>query len=142
VTGLLLDTNALIYLANGEPISAGVVDVVAQAQRTRDIFVSPFVGWELGVIATKEFGAPNFGGQPVTRWLTTAIRKLKIKLAPLTIHIATEAAEVPTVIGHKDPADCFMVATARVLDLTLVTRDRRLLQISLDQPGYLSAIEC
>jgi len=30
-------------------------------------------------------------------------------------------------LSHSDPADCFLVATAEVLDLTLVTADERLL---------------
>lgn len=118
------------------------MDLIAQAQKAKEIYVSPFVGWELGIIATKENGVPNFNGQPVTRWFTTAIRKLKLKLAPLTLHVATEAAEVPSFIKHRDPADCIMVATARVLDLALVTRDRKLLKLSSEQPGYLSTVEC
>jgi len=33
------------------------------------------------------------------------------------------------VLRHRDPADRFLVATARVQDLTLVTADRMLMEI-------------
>jgi PIN domain nuclease of toxin-antitoxin system len=32
-------------------------------------------------------------------------------------------------LGYRDPGDRFLVATAKVYDLTLVTADQRLLQI-------------
>ena len=35
-------------------------------------------------------------------------------------------------IGHDDPADRFLVATAKVFDLTLVTPDERLIAV----PGF------
>ncbi len=34
-----------------------------------------------------------------------------------------------TMSGHRDPGDRFLVATARVYDLTLVTADERLLHV-------------
>jgi PIN domain nuclease of toxin-antitoxin system len=32
-------------------------------------------------------------------------------------------------LGHRDPADRFLVATAKVYDLTLVTADERLMSV-------------
>ena len=45
--------------------------------------------------------------------------------APLTHEIALVARELR--IPQQDPADRFLAATAKVLDLTLVTADTRLL---------------
>lgn len=44
---------------------------------------------------------------------------------PLTHQIALAARELQ--FSHEDPADRFIAATAKVLDLTLVTADARLL---------------
>jgi PIN domain nuclease of toxin-antitoxin system len=44
----------------------------------------------------------------------------------LTHAIARESGRV--VLPHRDPADRLLVATARVLDLTLVTADERLFE--------------
>jgi PIN domain nuclease of toxin-antitoxin system len=46
--------------------------------------------------------------------------------ATLTHQVAIEAGKLE--LPHKDPADHFIVATARVFDLTLVTADEALLQ--------------
>jgi PIN domain nuclease of toxin-antitoxin system len=50
---------------------------------------------------------------------------LKLNEAPFTIDVALE---VPAVnLPHADPADHFLVATAKVFVLTLVTADERLI---------------
>jgi PIN domain nuclease of toxin-antitoxin system len=46
--------------------------------------------------------------------------------APVTYQVAQETARVQ--LPHRDPADRFLVATARVFDLTLVTADEHLLK--------------
>ena len=46
--------------------------------------------------------------------------------APLSIDVALASRTVDA--GHQDPADRFIVATAKVYDLTLVTADARLLR--------------
>ena len=45
--------------------------------------------------------------------------------APLTHEIVAAAQEL--LLSHQDPADRFLVGTAAVLGLTLVTADNRLL---------------
>ncbi len=47
--------------------------------------------------------------------------------APITYEVAQETARVE--LPHRDPADRFLVATARVYALTLVTADEILLKI-------------
>ena len=47
--------------------------------------------------------------------------------AVLTFDVAQEAARVH--LPHRDPADRYLVATARFYDLTLVTADERLLRV-------------
>jgi PIN domain nuclease of toxin-antitoxin system len=44
--------------------------------------------------------------------------------APLTHEVVLESRYID--VPHGDPADRFLVATAKVLDLTLVTADQRL----------------
>lgn len=45
--------------------------------------------------------------------------------APITHEIVLESRRID--LPHEDPADRFLSATAKVLDLTLVTADERLL---------------
>jgi len=53
------------------------------------------------------------------------LRTAPFREAPLTHEIVVVASELP--FAHADPADRFLVATAGVLGLTLVTADERLL---------------
>ncbi len=50
-------------------------------------------------------------------------RKPENELWLSPVALETRKVELP----HRDPADTFLVATARVFDLTLVTADERLL---------------
>ena len=59
----------------------------------------------------------------VAEWVTQSASALKE--APLTLEIVLEATRFA--LPHDDPADRFLVATARTLGLTLVTSDARLL---------------
>jgi len=59
----------------------------------------------------------------VAEWVAQAIRPFRE--APLTQDIALATRQLQ--FTHQDPADRFLAATAKVLDLTLVTADPQLL---------------
>jgi len=55
-------------------------------------------------------------------WLARA--KQGLQEATITHEVANAAAQTPM---HRDPADRFLVATAQMLNMTLVTADEKLL---------------
>jgi PIN domain nuclease of toxin-antitoxin system len=57
-----------------------------------------------------------------------SVDALQLQEAALTWQVAHELRF--TFLGHRDPADRFLVATAKVYDLTLVTADERLLNVA------------
>jgi PIN domain nuclease of toxin-antitoxin system len=59
-------------------------------------------------------------------WLSRAMSVAPLKEAALTFDVAVESGAVQ--LPHPDPVDRFLVATARVFDLTLVTADQRLIE--------------
>jgi PIN domain nuclease of toxin-antitoxin system len=63
-------------------------------------------------------------------------------LVPIHQRIALEAAKVVVATGHKDPGDCYLIATARVRRIPIVTRDGTIRDIAANDPGYLSVIQC
>jgi PIN domain nuclease of toxin-antitoxin system len=65
-------------------------------------------------------------------WVERAAELLRE--APLTQEIVRIGMALP--LPHADPADRFLAATAKVLKLTLVTADRRLL--GLDEIAILA----
>lgn len=68
--------------------------------------------------------SPSLGGDP-DRAVGAALSAGPFREAFLTHAIARASRQVR--LPHEDPADRFLVATARALDLTLVTADTRLL---------------
>jgi PIN domain nuclease of toxin-antitoxin system len=142
MSGVLLDTNALIWLTTRAPMALAALDAIASAQHTESILVSPISAWETGLAVLKPRGRPDLGQQDVARWFRSALRAAGIKLAPLNQRIAIEAATVPAVFGHGDPGDCFIIATARVRKVPIVTRDRRMAMLAGKRPEYLQVIPC
>ncbi len=59
--------------------------------------------------------------------VSDSVRDLDLKEAALTWEVAQELPF--TILPHGDPADRFIVATARAYDMTLVTSDAKLLQV-------------
>jgi len=60
-------------------------------------------------------------------WIANALDVVPMREAPITYQVvAQETARVQ--LSHRDPADRFLVATARVFGLTLVTADEQLLK--------------
>ncbi|HEX9760246.1 MAG TPA: PIN domain-containing protein, partial [Candidatus Acidoferrales bacterium] len=58
-------------------------------------------------------------------WIAQAARTAPTKEAPLTAEVALATRQFR--LPHRDPADMFLAATAKVFDLTLVTADAHLL---------------
>jgi PIN domain nuclease of toxin-antitoxin system len=63
-------------------------------------------------------------------------------LALIGSRIALEASRVPAVFGYGDPGDCYIIATARVKSLTIVTRDRAIIDLSSEKPSYVRVVAC
>jgi len=85
-----------------------------------ELWLSPISTWE--ALTLHEKGRVRLHGD-LDEWVAAATAPFRE--APLTHEIAAEARRLP--LPQRDPADRFLAATARVLDLTLVTADASLL---------------
>jgi PIN domain nuclease of toxin-antitoxin system len=118
---LLLDTHIWLWsLLDTHRLVRRVVR--ALESEDNELWLSPISVWEAAMLVERrrvvlegDFDA----------WLREALAAAPIREAVLTHDIAAETRRV--VLSHRDPADRFLIATARVLDLTLVTGDERLL---------------
>lgn len=140
----MLDTHALLWLENRAALKGEAIFAIAQARAANKLAVSAISAWELGVALQKvnEERRPGLGGMQVDLWFRKAVEKLHARVLPISTAIALESARVPEVYGYGDPGDCFLIATARVRRLSLVTRDARIIALSKSEPGYLKVIEC
>ena len=136
---LLLDTSALLWLVRGELRTQAAVDAVRAAQDAGTLYASAITAWELGVAELKRINRPELGMAP-DRWFRQALLNANVRLATITPAIAAESAVVPAVYGRGDPGDCFLIATARLRRLALVTRDGPILPLAAARPSYLQVV--
>ncbi len=85
--------------------------------------LSPVSVWETLVLAEKD--RVLLRPDPWS-WIRTALTVGPVRELPVTFDIALASRTIR--VGHDDPADRFIAATAAVHDLTLVTADASLLR--------------
>jgi PIN domain nuclease of toxin-antitoxin system len=142
MSGLLLDTNAAIWFMARDEMEPEALEAIAEAQSAGVVFVSPISAWEAALALRKPHGKPNLGGRDAAQWFREVLRVPGLKIANLTRRVALEAAQVPALFGSGDPGDCFLIATAHIKKIPIVTRDRQILRFSQDRPDYLRAVRC
>jgi len=131
---ILIDTHVLIWTLAGAPITPVARAAMDAAQAARQLFVSAVSAWELGVLTAKKRLALDL---PLETWWPDAIKLGGFADLPLDSHAARESTQLPEPF-HADPADRFLVATARVHGLALVTADKSIL--SYAKKGHVRAI--
>ncbi len=139
-SGELLDTCAAIWLANGNPLPNDAAAAIVGAALADGVLVSRVSAWEIGMLSKPRSGRPalQFLPDPKT-WFASLMAKTNVRPATLTPSIAVDAATLPGDL-HQDPADRLLIATARQMDLPLVTRDTRI--IAYAGCGHVQVIPC
>lgn len=118
---LLLDTHIWIWsFLEPERIAPRVAKALEEPANEK--WLSPISIWELTVLVRKRRVTLNTA---VEEWVGQAMKATPLQEALLTREVALAADSIH--LSHRDPADAFLVATAKVFELTLVTADARLL---------------
>lgn len=139
MSAILLDTCAVIWLMQGEPMTPASREAVRQAVAVDGCLVSAATAWEIGLLASRG-RRPSMDLLPDPQtWLDSVFGRPGFCEIPLSAAIAYRATDLPGEF-HADPADRFVVATALTLGLPVVTRDRAILGYAAG--GYVRAIEC
>ncbi len=119
---LLLDTHIWLWsLLDPSRLSRRVA--AALVSRSHEKWLSPISIWETLMLA--DCGRLVLEPDPVA-WVRRELERVPLRQAPVSHEVAIESRVIG--LRHRDPADRFLAATARIYDLTLVTADRRLLR--------------
>ena len=133
---ILLDTCALIWLANGEPLRTSARAAVLEAGETEGrILASPISAWEIGQLASRGRLSLKLG---VQEWFQQVLAS-GVALAPMPPEVLIASSYLPAG-SLRDPADKVLAATARTYRYRLMTRDRPL--INFGAGGHLDVIPC
>ena len=127
---ILLDTHVWWWsLTEPENLSKKAIAFIKQA-KTDERFISSISIWEFAMMVAKKRIELKISP---AKWLARAIDETGIMVIELSPDIATDSCSLPGEF-HKDPADRIIVATARVHNLTLLTKDQKI----LDYPNVKS----
>lgn len=119
----LLDTNAWIWFVDSPEELPKNVREIGRDGANYPLGLSAISVWELARKVT--LGKLKLS-EPLSQWVRRAASLPFIAIMPLTPEIAIESNELPGDF-HKDPADQIIAATTRLLGVTLLTADKRLL---------------
>jgi PIN domain nuclease of toxin-antitoxin system len=134
---LLLDTHAVIWLFEDMPLAPKAMSTIEAAYRDGiALLVSPITAWEIGQLVSRN----RIGlSAPPHRWFARVLATPGIQPADMSPDILIASSYLP---GRppRDPADRVLLATARDLAATLVTRDRAIL--AYGESGQVSTLAC
>jgi PIN domain nuclease of toxin-antitoxin system len=132
---LLLDTHLWLWLVAGSPeLSIERRHRIEEAAAAGTLRIAAISLCEIALFASH---GRIVLGKSIGLWLDEALADPGPAIDPLSPQIAIESYALPDVF-HRDPADRLIVATARVANATLMTRDRRILDYAAR--GHLTAI--
>jgi PIN domain nuclease of toxin-antitoxin system len=119
---LLLDTHIWVWSALDRARLSARLTATLENPRN-ELWLSPISLWEVLTLCQKNKLTLHPNPQA---WISKALDVAPMREAPITYQVAQETARVQ--LPQRDPADRFLVATARVFGLTLVTADQQLLK--------------
>jgi PIN domain nuclease of toxin-antitoxin system len=119
---LLLDTHIWLWSALDQARLSRRVAVALESP-SNELWLSPISLWEVLTLCQKQRLILHPNPQA---WIADTLDAAPMREAQITYQVAQETARVQ--LPRRDPADRFLVATARVLDLTLVTADKQLIK--------------
>jgi PIN domain nuclease of toxin-antitoxin system len=134
---ILLDTCAVIWIANDDKIDEPAVEALDRAaDRGEAVYVSAMTAWEIGMLVSRGRIASPMSPQMLFRQFMAAAN---MRLADLSPELLIESSFLP---GQppRDPVDRIIVTTAREGGMSVMTRDREILTYA--EAGHVEAIAC
>lgn len=134
---LLLDTCALIWISQAEPIDESAMTALDELWRAGGVpRVSPISAWEIGLLVAR--GRLTLTMAPA-RWWEVSVERIGLEVAPMPTGLLIASTQLPGT-PPSDPADRIIAATARENGLRVMTRDGKLL--AYGEAGHLDTIVC
>jgi PIN domain nuclease of toxin-antitoxin system len=134
---LLLDTCALIFITEKVRLAAAAIERLQAASEGGGFtYIAPISAWEVGMLASR--GRLQLLIRP-ERWFANLFDVPGVQLADISPDLLIASSFLPG-SPPRDPTDRIIIATARELGATLITRDRALLDYGAQ--GHVNVVEC
>ena len=123
----LLDTHVWLWLALGTPkkIAPATLRLIEESARSVGLLVSIISVWEIALLEARHRIVLPL---PLRDWVDLALDRPEIRLVGLNRPgTVIDGVKLPGEF-HSDPADRFLIATARARRSALVTHDERIIE--------------
>ncbi|HEX9771894.1 MAG TPA: type II toxin-antitoxin system VapC family toxin [Steroidobacteraceae bacterium] len=123
----LLDTHVWLWLALGTPkkIAPATLRLIEESARSVGLLVSIISVWEIALLEARHRIVLPL---PLRDWVDLALDRPEIRLVGLNRPgTVIDGVKLPGEF-HSDPADRFLIATARARRAALVTHDERIIE--------------
>lgn len=134
---LLVDTCVAIWLVEGLSLSRQAATALNDCFDGHGfVVISAVTAWEFGMLEAR--GRLGFASGALDAYKHLCALP-GTRSAELTPEILVASSNLPGA-PHGDPFDRILMATARAMDLTVLTSDRKILACA--EAGFLAAIPC
>ena len=124
---ILLDTHVLLWsVTDSHKLGQASRLLLESKSKTDPYYVSSITAWEVTLLAKR--GRLHLG-ESVQEWFANAMLQPAWRSIAIDNETAIESINLPGNL-HNDPADRFLIATARINGFTLFTADRAILEYS------------
>jgi len=115
---MILDTCAVLWLASGDKRLSH--SALKEINAAAVVYVSAISGFEIAIkVAKGKLKLPH----PPQEWFEKVVAHHGLVILPLELNVCIAAAQLPEI--HNDPCDRFIIAAAKLHDLTAVTTDQQ-----------------
>ena len=137
MSAVLLDTHVWLWYAEGitTQLKAGSVKKLEDARKGDGLLVSAISVWEIGALTARGRIQLSI---PLRDWVDKALSIPGLRFLALDAAAAVESTLLPG-DPHADPADRFLIATARTQGARLATRDRHI--IDYGEAGFVHVLK-
>lgn len=113
---MILDTCALLWLVEGTTLSASTLKKIDEAPI---VYVSAITAFEIALKYRQ--GKLILPAEPED-WFKRVLIHHNLEMIDISLEIALKSTTLPQI--HKDPADRFIIATAKLHKIPVVTKDK------------------
>lgn len=133
--GLILDTHILIWYVEGITLSKAQIELIEKVREKNKLYISAISIWEIVMLENK--GKIAFSVN-LNDWIDKLLSIPGLNLIDLSVSILIQSCLLPH-YEYKDPADRFIIASARTTNAYLLTFDQKIMDYA--DLGYLKIIQ-
>jgi PIN domain nuclease of toxin-antitoxin system len=133
---LTIDTHILIWYVEGIILSEAQINLIETARKNNLLHISSISVWEIIMLARKAKITLSIN---LNTWIDKMLAIPGLNLIELSVPVMLQACELPN-YEHKDPADRFIIASARLINSYLMTADQKIIDYA--NQGHLKLASC